>query len=157
MAMSQLAILLEKKDQHDEAVKLLDEARALVKVDIANEKESNALLAVMLGYALVDPPKAFAMIEPIIDRTNEDVSKLLLVDKIVKSGAVKNGEILMNQPQIPIDYAMLQYAPGVAALGKADFDRTKGLADRFQRNELRIVARLLLAQAVLRDSEHALK
>jgi hypothetical protein len=153
MAMTGLAILLEKKGQHDEAVTLLDEARALVKVDLTNEKESNALLAVMLGYALVDPPKAFAMIEPIIDRTNEDVSKLLLVDKIVKSGAVKNGEILMNQPQIPIDYAMLQYSAGVAALGKADFDRTKALADRFQRNELRIVARLLLAQALLRDAE----
>src|SRR5205814_4438696 len=157
MAMTGLAVLLDKKGQHDEAVKLLDEARALVKVDLANEKESNALLAVMLGLALVDPPKAFAMIEPIIDRTNEDVSKLLLVDKIVKSGAVKNGEILMNQPQIPIDYAMLQYSPGVVALGKADFDRTRGLADRFQRNELRIVARLLLVQAILRDSEHALK
>ena len=153
IAMSQLAVLLEKKDQHDEAVKLLDEARALVKVDLTNETQSNALLAVMLGYSLVDPPKAFAMIEPIIDRTNEDVSKLLLVDKIVKSGAVKNGEILMNQPQIPLDFAMLQYAPGVVALGKADFDHTKGLADRFQRNELRIVARLLLAQALLRHLE----
>src|SRR2546425_8975 len=157
MAMAQLAILLEKKGQHDDAVKLLDDAHALVKVDLANEKESNALLAVMLGYSLVETPKAFAMIEPIIDRTNEDVSRLLLLDKIVKSGAVKNGEILMNQPQIPIDFAMLQYSPGVVALGKADFDRTKGLADRFQRNELRIVARLLLAQAVLRDSEHASK
>jgi hypothetical protein len=155
MAMAQLAIVLEKKDQHDEAVKLLDEARALVKVDLTNEKESNALLAVMLGYSLVDPAKAFAMIEPIIDRTNEDVSKLMLLDKIAKSGAIKNGEIFINQPQIPIDFAMLQYSPGVAALGKADFDRTKALADRFQRNELRIVARLLLAQAMLKGAETA--
>ena len=155
MAMAELAILLEKKGQHDDAVQLLDDARAMVKVDLANEKESNALLAVMLGYSLVDPPKAFAMIEPIIDRTNEDVSKLLLLDKIVKSGAIKNGEIIMNQPRIPIDYAMFHYSPGVVALGKADFDRTKALTDRFQRNELRIVARLLLAQAILRDGEHA--
>src|SRR5205807_7538307 len=116
IAMSQLAILLEKKGQHDDAVKLLDDAHALVKVDLANEKESNALLAVMLGYSLVDPPKAFAMIEPIIDRTNEDVSKLLLLDKIIKSGAIKNGEIIMNQPRIPIDYAMFHYSPGVVAL-----------------------------------------
>jgi len=153
MAMAGLAILLEKKDQHDEALKLLDEAHALVKVDLTNEKESNALLAVMLGYSLVDPPKAFAMIEPIIDRTNEDVSKLVLLEKIAKSGAIKNGEIIMNQQRIPIDYAMLQYSPGVAALGKADFDHTKALADRFQRNELRIVARLLLAQAILNHLE----
>src|SRR3989440_7526492 len=153
IAMSQLAIMLEKKGQHDDAVKLLDDAHALVKVELTNEKESNALLAVMLGYSLVDPPKAFAMIEPIIDRTNEDVSKLLLLDKIVKSGAVKSGEIIINQPQIPLDYVMLQYSPGVVALGKADFDRTKALADRFQRNELRIVARLLLAQAILQHLE----
>src|SRR5437016_1886810 len=110
MAMAELAILLEKKGQQDDAVQLLDDARAMVKVDLANEKESNALLAVMLGYSLVDPPKAFAMIEPIIDRTNEDLSKLLLLDKIVKSGAVTNGEILINQPQTPIDDDMLQYA-----------------------------------------------
>ena len=153
IAMAQLAIMLEKKGQHDEAVTLLDEARALAKVDLTNEKESNALLTVMLGYSLVDPPKAFAMIEPIIDRTNEDVSKLLLLDKFVKSGALKNGEIIINQPRIPIDYEMLEYSPGVVALGKADFDRTKALTDRFQRNELRIVARLLLAQALSRDAE----
>ena len=153
MAMTHLAIMLEKKGQHDEAVTLLDDARALVKVDLTNEKESNALLAVMLGYSLVDPPKAFAMIEPIIDRTNEDVSKLVLLDKIAKSSAIKNGEIIMNQPRIPIDFAMLQYSPGVAALAKVDFDRTKALADRFQRNELRIVARLLLAQAILKNLE----
>lgn len=157
IAMSRLAMLLEKKDQHDEAVKLLDEARALVKVDLANDAQSNALLEVMLGYALVDPPKAFAMIEPIIDRTNDDISKLLLLDKIVKSGAVKNGEIVMQQPQIPLESSMVKYSSGVVVLGKADFDRTKALADRFQRNELRIVARLMLAQALLRNNEQLVK
>jgi len=80
----------------------------------------------------------------------DEISKLLLVDKIAKSGFVKNGEIVVNQPQIPLDYSMTKYAPGVAALGQADFERTKALADRFQRHELRVVARLLLAQALLR-------
>jgi len=153
IAMAQLAMLLEKKDQHDEAVKLLDEARALVKVDLANDAQSNALLEVMFGYALVDPPKAFAMIEPVIDRVNDDISKLLLVDKIVKSGVVKNGEITMQQPQIPLESSMLKYSAGVVVLGKADFDRTKALADRFQRTELRMMARLLLAQSLLRAEE----
>jgi hypothetical protein len=152
-AMAQLAMMLQKKGEHDEAVKLLDDARLLVKVDFVNQAQSNALLAVMLGYTQVDPPKAFAMIEPVVDRTNDEISKLLLVDKIVKSGFVKNGEIVLNQPQIPLDYSMLRYSAGVVALGKADFDRTKALADRFQRNELKVVARMLLAQALLRHFE----
>jgi hypothetical protein len=149
-AMAQLAMMLQQRGQHDEALKLLDDARALVKLDLVNQAQGDALLAVMLAYTQVDPPKAFAMIEPLVDRTNEEISKLLLVDKIVKSGFVKNGEIVLNQPQVPLDYSMLRYSAGVVALGKADFDRTKALADRFQRSELKLVGRMLLAQALLR-------
>ena len=156
IAMVQLAMMLEKKDQHDEAVKLLDEARSLVKLDLTNEQQSNALLEVMFGYALVDPPKAFAIIEPIVDRTNEEVSKMLLLDKLVKSGAVKDGEIILQESRLPLESSMMKYSVGLVVLGKADFDRTKALADRFQRNELRVVARLLLAQALLKNLEQPL-
>ncbi len=141
-AMAELAILLEKKGEHGEAVKLLDD-----------DSQSNALLMFMLAYALVEPAKAFAIIEPIVDRANDDISKLLLLDKIVKSGATKNGEIMLSQPRMPLDFEMLKYGPGVVALANADFSRTKALADRFQRPELRILARLLLAQSILRSLE----
>lgn len=157
IAMAQLAVMLEKKDQHDAAVKLLDDARGLVKVDLANETQTNAFLAVMLGYALVEPSKAFAMIEPAIDHTNDQLSKLALVDKIAKTGAFKDGEIILNQPQMSLDEAIRQYSAGLVVLAKADFDRTKGLADRFQRNELKVAARLLIAQAMLRASAQAPK
>lgn len=149
-AMAELAILLEKKGEHDQALELLDEARSLVKVDLGSETQSQALLTVLLAYALVDPPKAFAMIEPIIDRANENISKLLLVDKIISSGIVKNGEVMLNQSGQPLDFVILKYRPGVMALAKADFNRTKSLTDRFQRLELRLYARLLLAHSLLR-------
>jgi hypothetical protein len=155
LAMAELAILLGKKGEHDAAVKLLDDARLLVKVDLDSEKQSNALLAIMLGYALVEPGKAFTMIEPIIDHANDDISKLLLLDKIVKTGVVKNGEIALYQSGIPIDFAMFKYSPGVIALAKADFERTKSLADRFERNELRTLARVVLVRSILRSLEPA--
>jgi tetratricopeptide (TPR) repeat protein len=157
IAMAQLALLLEKKDQHEEAVKLLDQARDLVKVNLTDNAQSNALLAVMYACAQVDPPKAFAMIEPIIDRTNDELAKLLLLDKIVKSGATKNGELILNQQQFPLDSRMMQYSAGVVALGKADFERTKSLVDRFQRNELKVAGKLMLAKALLRDAESGAK
>ncbi|HEV8588444.1 MAG TPA: hypothetical protein VGQ72_06185, partial [Pyrinomonadaceae bacterium] len=152
-AMAELAIMLEKKGQHEEALKLLDEAEPLVKVDFNSESKSQALLALMLAYALVDPGKAFAIIEPIIDRANDNISKLLLLDKIVRSGAVKNGEIIMLSPGVPLDFAMFKYGPGVVALAKADFNRTRAAADRFQRNELKLMARLLMVHSILRSLE----
>jgi hypothetical protein len=58
-------------------------------------------------------------------------------------------------PGIPMDFALFKYGQGVKAMANADFNRTKAAADRFQRPELRIMARLMLAQAVLRGEEEA--
>ena len=41
------------------------------------------------------------------------------------------------------------YLGDVNTLALADFERTKALADRFLRDEIRIAARLLLAQSIL--------
>jgi hypothetical protein len=157
-AMAQMAILLEKNGAHDEALKLLDEAQALVKVDLQSQTQSEALMAVLLAYSLIDPTRAFASIEPIVDRANDNIAKLMLLDKLIKSGLVKSGEIVLQQPgMISPDFAIFKYGQGIVALAKADFNRTKAMADRLQRNELRILARLLIAQALLHNNEKAVK
>ena len=157
-AMAELAVLLEKKGEHDEAVKLLDEAQTLVKVDLTSQSQSNALMALLLAYSLVDPAKAFAVIEPIIDRANDNIAKLLLLDKVINSGMVRGGEIILQQSRlISLDFAIFKYGRGVIALANADFNRTKAVADRMQRNELRIMARLLIAQALLHSNEQITK
>lgn len=151
-AMAAIAMVLEKKGEHEEAAKMADDALALVKVDLASQAQSNALMAVLLAYSVIDPARAFAIVEPIIDRMNDDVSRLLLLDRVVRSGAVKNGEIMMQQPGvISLDLAILKFGQGVVAMANADFNRTKTMADRFQRNELRLMARLLIAQSLLRN------
>ena len=151
-AMAEIAVVLEKKGDHDEAVKLLDEARTLIKVDFESETQSNALLALVAAYSVVEPPKAFAIIERTIDRANDQVAKALLLDKIVSSGVVKNGELLMqNSGAISPEYVLFRYGKAVGALANADFNRTRAAADRFERMELRLMMRLLLAQALLAD------
>ncbi|MGH9874135.1 MAG: hypothetical protein ACRD9S_16925 [Pyrinomonadaceae bacterium] len=154
-AMSELAITLEKNGEHDEAVSLLNEAQTLIKTGFESETQTNALLALVGAYALVEPAKAFAIIERTVDRANDEMTKLLLLDKFISTGVIKKGEIAMQDSRmIPIDFAVFKYGKSVAALANADFDRTRAAADRFERNELRLMARLLLAQALLRrDNE----
>ncbi len=153
-AMAEIALVLEKNGDHEEAVKLLDEARTLIKVDFESETQTNALLALVAAYAVVDPPKAFAIIERTIDRANDQISKALLLDKIIRSGVVRNGEILLqNSGTIPLDFIMFRYGKAVTAMAHTDFNRTKAAADRFDRPELRLWARLLLAQALLAKDE----
>jgi hypothetical protein len=155
-AMVQIALVMEKKGNHDEALKLLDEAQTMIKTDLFSDARTNALLALITVYAQVEPTKAFGLVEGVIDRANGDVAKAVFLDKIVKSGVVKSGEIrLQNSGVIPIDFAVFKFGQGITALANADFERTKAAADRFERPELRLMARLMLAQALLRGNPEA--
>jgi len=153
-AMSQIALLWEKAGKHEDALKLLNEAQYLVKTDFESETQTNALLSLIMAYAVVDPSKAFALVERTVDHANDDISKALLLDKIVRTGIVSKGEIKIQQFGIlPLDFMVFRYGKGVAALARVDFERTRAAADRFERNELRLLARLLLAQSILRTPD----
>jgi hypothetical protein len=149
-AMAELALMLKEKGEDEEAASLLDEAATLIKTDLRDEKQTNALLTLLCAYALIDPAKAFALAERTIDRANSQISVLMLLDKVVKTGAVKKSEIILDQGGImPVEFLVLKYGKGVAALAKADFNRTRALADRFDRNELRLLAQLLIVKGLL--------
>lgn len=149
-AMAELALMLHEKGEKEDASTILDEAATLTKTDLTDEKQTNALLTLLCAYAVVDPPKAFALAERTVDRANRQISLLLLLDKVVKSGAVKKNELLLEQPQLmPIEFLVFKYGKGVAALARADFNRTKALAERFDRNELRLMAQLLVLKGLL--------
>lgn len=150
-SMAELAILLEQKGDHEEALKLLDEAQDLIKYDFSSDTQTNALLALVSAYALVEPARAFAIIEAAIDRANDQITKLLLVDKIMKTGVVKSGEITLRNTGIFSEFVMLRYGKALAALANFDFDRTKAIADRLSRNELLLYARKILAQGLLQQ------
>jgi hypothetical protein len=149
-AMAELALMLHEKGEKEDASALLDEAATLVKTDLNDDKQTTALLTLLCAFAVVDPPKAFALAERTVDRANRQISLLLLVDKVVKSGAIRKNEILLEQPQLmTLDFLVFKYGNGIAALAKADFNRTRALAERFDRNELRLMAQLFVLRGLL--------
>jgi len=148
--MAELAVMLKEKGEDAEAATLLDEAATLIKTDLKDEKQTNALLTLLCAYAVIDPGKAFALAERTVDRANRQISFLVLLDRVVKSGAVRKNEIHLEYPGImPLDFLVFRYGKGVAALAKTDFNRTRALADRFERNELRLMAQLLIVKGLL--------
>lgn len=155
-AMAELALMMKEKGEDAEAATLLDEAATLVKTDLNDERRTNALLTLLCAYAIIDPPKAFGLAEQTVDRANSQISLLMLVDRVIKTGAVKKSEIILEQPGImPLDFLVFKYGRGVAALAKADFSRTRALADRFERNELRLMAQLMIVKGLLQPQTPA--
>jgi hypothetical protein len=154
-----LAVSVAAKGDRKTALQLMNEAQNLVNRQPENQEQFNALLLIARAYTLIEPARAFDVLEPVIDQTNEMIGAAALLDKFgagrmgggMGGSIFKKGEMFLQPGFISLDHISNQYGKGVAALARADFDHTKALADRFQRNEARIMARLFIAQSILSD------
>lgn len=147
-----LALGLAAKDERQKASELLDETKNLINREPDNQEELNALLMVARAYAAVEPQRAFELIEPLIDQANEMVSAAALLDKFnTGQGLFRKGEMVLQPGFMTASNMFSQYGKELGALARADFTRTKAIADRLQRNEVRLMARLFIAQGVLSD------
>jgi hypothetical protein len=140
------------KGDRKAALALLDEARGLINRQPDNQKEIEALLEVARGYALVDPARTFELIDPLIDQANEMLAAAALLEKFGSGpGLFRKGEMVLQNGQVAGSGLYGQYLKALAELARADFEHTRTTADRFGREEVRIMARLLIAQSVLSD------
>jgi hypothetical protein len=151
-ALAELAVAFALKGDKKTAGQLLEEARGLVNRQPDNEKEIGALLEVARGYALVEPAKTFEMIDPLIDHANDLLTAAALLEKFGQGGGIfRKGEMVLTPGLGELGGAHARYVKALAELARVDFDRTRAAADHFNRDEARLMARLIIARSVLSD------
>ena len=151
-ALADLAVAFAAKGERKSALLLLEEARGLVNRQPDNEREVEALLDVARGYALVEPSKTFEMIDPLIDHANEMLTAAALLEKFGAGGGLfRKGEMILSPGLDAASGMYARYVKALSELARIDFDRTKTTADRFNRDEARLAARLVVARSVLSD------
>jgi hypothetical protein len=146
--LAQFAVAALGKGDKKLALQLLDEARNLIGVQAANYVELGALLNIARSYASAEPARSFNIIEPTIDQLNMLLSAIASLDGFEYWQHFKDGELIGTGPSVVVNMT-LQCAGDLALLSRADFDRAKAAADRFSRSDVRITARLFVAQGVL--------
>ncbi|HEX5707599.1 MAG TPA: hypothetical protein VFX96_09910, partial [Pyrinomonadaceae bacterium] len=154
VALAHLALIAAAKGERELGAQLLEEARALAGTRVGNAEQLNVHLQLARAYALVEPERGFEIVEGVIDRANEMIGALDTLDGFLGGPELfRDGELLMgrNTGLPSIDAVLHQYGNQLAALARADFDRMRSAAARFHRPEVRIVARLLIAQGLLSD------
>lgn len=145
------AIILAQGDRKL-ALELMDEARKLINSPPANQKQIDALMQVAGAYALVEPARTFELVNPLIAQANEMIAAAALLDKFGSGqGLFKRGEMLLQHSFSAAQGPYLQHLRKLTSLARADFERTKTAVDGFQRDEIRLMGRLLIAQSVLSD------
>jgi hypothetical protein len=153
MLLAQLASGAAAKGEKKIALQLLEEARGMISQRAKNINQLGAQLMVARVYAQLDPARSLAILEPIVDQLNELLGAATVLGGFFVEELVRDDEIMLGPISQLFNLAsndfLQQYVGDINALARADFDRTKALIDKFQREEIRTMMRLLLAQSIL--------
>lgn len=131
------------------ALQLADDARQLVKNRAENYEQLEAQLKIAHAYAAVNPTQGLEMLENSIERLNELLPAAALLEGF-EVRVFKDGELPLTAGG-RLGQMVLRIGQELTALAAKDFERAQATAEKFQRTEPRVAARLAVVQGVLGD------
>jgi hypothetical protein len=146
------AAALKTEEGRENALALMEDARQMVREFPEDRDEADGLIAVAAGFAVIDPARAFGVLGPVIAQANDLINASALVAKYYRQEQYfRDGEIIMAANLSSGGSRFLRFGREVRMLAKADFDRTRGLVDQFSRTDVRVFARAMIAQGILKE------
>ena len=158
-ALSFLAAQVAKLGDRELASEILRDAERLVNPAPKNYQDFMLSWLLISGYAAADPEKAFPLLEEIIGRTNETLAAFIKVGEFidVNEDFITDGEVQVGvfggQMVRGLTNELGMADKTIEVLSKADFAKTKGLTNRFDRAEIRVLAKMMVLRAVLKPSD----
>lgn len=143
----QTANALAAEGDKKSALELLNEAKNTLAGAGQSAAQLQGQVRVAHVYLKLDPEQAFAMLQPLIAKINELVAAAAVLDGI-DFQYLKDGEWVMPGTN-NLGNVVNSLDLTLAALGRTDFDRARGLADQIARPEMRVLMEIDLAQTVL--------
>lgn len=160
-ALSALASQVALAGDKELAVQIMDETRAFVNASPKNYQDFLQTWLLAGGYAQVDAEKAFPLLEDAIFRLNDTISAFIKIGEFmdVRGEIIEDSEVQVGGfgGSITRDLTrnLGQSDTTIRNLAIADFARTKGLTNKFDRQEVRILAKMLVLRAVLGNKDKA--
>ena len=160
MGLSMLASQVAKAGDKALAAEIMRDAEGLVNPSPKNYQDFMYTWMLASGYAEADPDKAFPILESAIGRANDliaafvkvgefiDVTEEMISDGEAQVGAFGGGMIRGLSRELGVAEATIQ------TLINADFAKTRALTNRFERPEVRILAKMLVLRSVLEKKPH---
>lgn len=159
VALSALASQVAKFGDKELAAEIMKDAEALVNPSPKNYQDFMLSWLLASGYAASDPDRAFPLLEDTIMRANETLSAFIKVAEFVDVGEemIQDGEVQVGafggQMVRGLTRELGMADSTIQVLARADFGKTKNLTNRFDRTEIRILAKMMVLRAVLNPAK----
>ncbi|SRR6266404_107432 len=135
------------------ALELLGEAEALVGDRALSYEQLRARLQIATAYEQLNLGRSAELVERTISQLNELAVAALVLSGFDIQQYFRNNELVINGGNSLNEMAR-ESAQRLGSLSRYDFDRAKSVAEEFQRPEMRIMALLQIAQAVLTKNDN---
>jgi hypothetical protein len=161
LGLSALAAQVAKMGDKDLASEIMKDAQNLINPSPRNYQDFLLSLMLASGYAEADPDKAFPLLEDTIMRANETLSAFVKVGEFIDVAGemIDEGEVQVGafggQMVRGLTSELGTAETTLRTLAKADFNKTKNLTNRFDRSEVRILAKMMILRALLGEKEKA--
>lgn len=151
--LSQIVSQLGPGQKRAQALDLLEQARSIVGASprVENQEQMAALLEIARAFSRYDSKRAFEIVEPLLDQFNEMSAAAMVLDGFGQE-FYQDGELQLQNGSSVATFAD-QLVQALATLAPTNFDRAKAGADRLERQEVRIVAYLAIAQQAMGPDE----
>lgn len=155
MALSMLASQVARLGDKELAAEVMKDAQTLVNPSPKNYKDFMEVWMLASAYSETDPDKAFPILEDAIFRLNETLAAFVKIGEFmdVSGEMIDDGEVQIGTFGGSMLSSLTRElgiaTPAIRNLAIADFNKTKGLTNKFDRTEVRILAKMLVLRAVL--------
>ena len=148
----QLAAGAASKGDKPAALQLLGEAQALIGDQAVNYEQLQAKLQIASGYGQLDASKSAAIVERVIDQVNELSVAALVLNGFDLQQYFRGGEFVITGVN-QLNMIAQESARGLGSISRNDFGHARAAAERFQRQEMRVMALLQILQAALASDD----
>ena len=159
MALSMLAAQVAKAGDKDLAGEIMKDTAAMVNPQPKNYKDFILVWMLASGYAEADPDKAFPLLDDAIFRLNDTITGVVKIAEFldVAGEIVDDGEVQVGafggSMMREITRGLGVVDGTLRSLAKADLVKTKAMTNRFDRPEVRVLAKMLVLRAVMGEKK----
>ncbi len=153
-ALSLLAGQIASAGDKELASDIMRDAQSLVSPHPKNFRDFLLNWMLAAGYAKADPERAFPILSDLVFRANELIGATVKIGEFIDAGeeAIQDGEVQLGA----FSGSMVRGFTGdlgvaedtVRTLAYADLEKTKALTDRFDRTEVRILAKMIVLRSI---------
>ncbi len=145
-----LAIRVAVMGDKESAAGILYDAETYMIVDPKERNDYAQSQTLANAYALVDTDRSFSILENMIYRLNGVINGYIKFMEFSGNRRIlENGELIMNSRSQQFTRYLNLYPQTLRNLAENDYSRLKDLTDKFERPEIRVETRLLIAKALL--------